>query len=177
MKFQAPYELKITDVSVETGKDDSETAVVTFEGRQGVQSARQAIYSHEFNDLFDCCRQLAKDIFAKEFRLNSAVDLDFELTGEDGITVWHTHPSTFLKMPLNMNMQWSCLHLQKNYQSFTSLGVIEMPPEFKLVNGALPVKETIRLILDSMQTGIEFMGMLVLQRSEIDHDKEVAAAS
>lgn len=176
MKFQAPYELEITDVSVEIQDDNSEVAVVTFAGRQGTQTSRQKIESHEFADIFDCCQRLAKDIFAKEFRLNAAVDLDFELTGDDGITIWHTHPSTFLKMPLNMTMQWSCLHLQKNYKSFTSLGVIEMPSEFQLINGALPVRETIRLILDSMHSGIEFMGMLVLQRDQIDHEKEVAAA-
>lgn len=177
MIFQAPYELKISDVQIVTAKDGSREALATFDGRMGIQSARHKIKSDEFVDLFDCCRFLAKDIFAKEFRLNSAVDLDFELTGEDGITVWHTHPSTFLKMPMNMSMQWSCEHMQKNYKSFTSLGVVEMPAEFKLINGTLPVEETLKLMLHSMESGIEFMGMLVQQRDQIDHDKEVAAAA
>jgi len=177
MTFQAPYELTITEVVTETNGNGSETAVVTFKGRQGIQTVRQAIKSDNFEDLFECCRLLAKDIFAKEFRLNSAVDLDFELTGEDGITVWHTHPSTFLKLPLNMSMQWSCEYMQKNFKSFTSLGVVEMPSQFKLNNGALPVRETLKLILHSIGSGIEFMGMLVLQRDQIDHEKAVAAAS
>lgn len=177
MEIQEPYKLKITDVCVETNPDKSKDAVITFEGRQGVQTARQKITSEEFEGLFDCCRRLSKEIFAKEFRLNSAVDLDFELTGDDGITVWHTQPSTFLKMPMNMSMQWSCVHMQKNYKSFTSLGVVEMPNEFKLVNGALPVEETLQLMLHSMESGIEFMGTLVLQRDQIDHEKEVRAAS
>ena len=176
MDYQAPYELSISDVRVETNPDNSEDAVVTFKGRQGVMIARQSIKSHEFSDLFQCCQQLAREIFAREFRMNSVVDLDFELTGEDGITVWHTHPSTYLKMPLTMSMKWSCLHLKKNYKSFTSLGVVEMPSEFKLIDGKLPVRETIKLILNSMESGIEFMGMLIVQRDQIDHDKEVEAA-
>lgn len=176
MKSPATYELDIKDVSVEIADDESKVANVTFEGRMGVQTAHRVIKGNEFPDLFECCRLLAKDIFSKEFRLNSAVDLDFDLISEDGITVWHTQPSTFLKMPMTMNMHWSCEHMRKNYKSFTSLGVIEMPSEFKLVNGALPVAETLKLMLNSMESGIEFMGMLVLQRDEIDHAKIVATA-
>ena len=51
-----------------------------------------------------------------------------------------------------------------------------MPSEFKLIDGKLPVRETIKLILNSMESGIEFMGMLIVQRDQIDHDKEVEAA-
>jgi|GEM_PF-1847097 len=177
MPLAAPYELTITDVLIETKSDNTEVAVVTYDGRQGVQTLKQTIKSHEFSDIFECCQRIASDIFAKEFRMNSVVDLHFELTGEDGITVWHTHPSTYLKMPMQMTMQWSCLHLQQNYKSFTSLGVVEMPAEFKLVNGNLPVQDTIKLMLNSMESGIEFMGMLILKRDEIDHDKEVEAAT
>jgi len=175
MEFQPPYELYFTSVEIEINADMIKEAVVTFDGRLGSQTARQPIDGDNFQDLFDCCRRLSKDIFAKEFRLNSMVDLDFELTGENGITVWHTQPSTYLKMPLNMSMQWSCEHMQKNFKSFTSLGVMEMPSEFKLENGALPAQESLRLILDSMKSGIEFMGTLVQQRDQIDHEKEVAA--
>jgi hypothetical protein len=177
VKNQAPYEIHIKDVSVETADDGPKVATVTFEGRMGVQTASRVIESNEFSDLFECCRLLAKDIFGKEFRLNSAVDLDFELIGENGITVWHTRPSTFLKMPMTMNMHWSCEHMKKNFKSFTSLGLIEMPSEFKLVNGALPLEETLKLMLNSMESGIDFMGMLVLQRDEIDHAKIVATAN
>lgn len=176
MKFQAPYELQIADVEVTASSDGTRNAVITFKGRQGTQTAQQPIKSDAFSDLFDCCRLLAKDILAKEFRLNSAVDLDFELTGEDGITVLHKKPSTFLKMPMNMSMKWSCLHMQKNYNSFTSLGLVEMPSEFTLTNGALSAKETLQLMLHSMESGIEFMGMLIQKRDQIDHDKEVKDA-
>lgn len=173
MELPRPYELTVTKVEIVSGKGDAIEALATFDGRNGTQTARQAIGGDDFKAYFDCCRLLAKEIFAKEFRLNSSVDLDFELTGEDGITVWHTKPSTYLKMPLNMQMAWSCSHMQKNFQSFTSLGLVEMPSEFKLINGALPVDETLKLILSSMQSGIEFMGMLVLQRDQIDHDKAI----
>lgn len=179
MNKLAPYEIKIKSVEVGAGDHggDAKQAIVTFEGRMGLQTTRKEIKSEEFADLFDCCRLIAKDIFAKEFRLNSAVDLDFKLTGEDGITVWHTQPSTFLKMPLLMNMHWSCEHMKNNYKSMTTLGVVEMPSEFKLVNGAVPVDELLKLMLQSMESGIQFMGMLVLQRDQMDHDKAVAAAA
>ena len=67
-----------------------------------------------------------------------------------------------------MNMHWSCHHLKKSFNSHTMLGVLELPPDFKLVNGALPTKKTLRLIMDSMASGIELMGMLILQREHID---------
>ena len=176
MNNQGPYELRIREVEVAIDEKGSREAIVTFEGRMGLQSTRHPIKSDEFSDLFDCCRLIAKSIFAKEFRLNSAVDLDFNLTREDGITVWHTQPSTFLKMPLTMNMHWSCSHMKNNYKSMTTLGVVEMPSEFRLVNGSLPVNELLRLMLQSMESGIEFMGMLVLQRDQLDHDKAMAAS-
>ena len=44
------------------------------------------------------------------------------------------------------------------------------------MNGALPTKKALHLIMDSMASGIEFMGMLILQREQIDHEKEKAAA-
>lgn len=176
MDLQEPYKLDVTGVHLLDGQDGGQEVRATFSGRRGVQTAQQPIRGEDFKDLFDCCRRLAKEIFAKEFRLNSAVDLDFELTGDDGITVWHSKPATFLKMPLNMNMEWSCTHMQKNFKSFTSLGVLEMPSEFQLLNGALPMEQTLKLILNSMESGIEFMGTLVLQRDQIDHDKAVEAA-
>ena len=176
MEIQAPYELRIVDIDVEASDDGTLEVIVTFEGRHGPDNVRQMLKSKKFSDLFECCQLLAKGIFAKEFRLNSPVDFNFELTGEDGITVWHTHPSTFLKMPMNMHMQWSCHHLKSYFKSLTSLGLVEMPQEFRLVDGALPVKETLELMMGSMASGIEFMGMLVQQREQIDHDKEMAAA-
>ena len=176
MEFQAPYELKVVDIDVETDSDGSSEINVRYEGRHGAGAVRQKLPSQEFAVLLACCQALARRIFDQEFRLNSEVEIEFELTQEDGITIWHTHPSTYLKMPLIMNMHWSCHHLKKSFNSHTTLGVLELPPDFKLVNGALPTKKALHLIMDSMASGIEFMGMLILQREQIDHEKEKAAA-
>lgn len=172
----APYELDFSEILIESTTPDGEEVVVHFEGRNGKQTVRRPIKSHDFQDIFDCCQDLASDVFGAEFRMNSAVRLNFEIMSDSDVTVWHTHPSSFLKMQLSMTMHWSCIHLQKNYKSFTSLGLIELPEKYQLVEGRLPVGDTVNLIMDSMKSGIEFMGMLVLKRDEIDHQREVENA-
>ena len=96
IEFQAPYELKIVDIDVETDSDGSSEINVRYEGRHGAGAVRQKLPSQEFAVLLACCQALAKRIFDQEFSLNSEVEIDFELTQEDGITIWHTHPSTYL---------------------------------------------------------------------------------
>jgi hypothetical protein len=172
----APYELDFSEILIETNAPNGEEVVVHFKGRNGKQTVRRPIKSHDFQDIFECCQDLASDVFAAEFRMNSAVSLSFEIMSDGDVTVWHTQPSSFLKMQLSMSMHWSCIHLQKNYKSFTSLGLIELPEKYQLVDGRLPLADTVRLIMDTMKSGIEFMGMLILKRDEIDHEREVERA-
>lgn len=176
MNPPAPYELDFSEILIEPSAPQGEEVILHFTGRNGKQTVRRPIKSHEFRDIFECCQDLASDVFAAEFRMNSAVTLSFEIMSDSDVTVWHTQPSSFLKMQLSMTMHWSCIHLQKNYKSFTSLGLIELPEKYQLVDGRLPLAVTIRLIMDSMKSGIEFMGMLILKRDEIDHEQEVERA-
>lgn len=176
MNPPAPYELDFSEILIESTAPNGEEVVIHFEGQNGKQTVRRAIKSHDFQDIFECCQGLASDVFAAEFRMNSAVSLSFEIMSDSDVTVWHTQPSSFLKMQLSMTMHWSCIHLQKNYKSFTSLGLVEIPEKYQLVEGRLPLGDTVKLIMDSMKSGIEFMGMLILKRDEIDHQREVERA-
>ena len=55
MEFQAPYELKIVDIDVETDSDGSSEINVRYEGRHGAGTVRQKVPSQEFAVLLACC--------------------------------------------------------------------------------------------------------------------------
>jgi hypothetical protein len=67
-------------------------------------------------------------------------------------------------------MDWSCHHLRNSYRTMTTLGIIEVPSELALKGNALGATETARVIMDSMATGVEFMGNMMFMRKTVDHD-------
>lgn len=164
------YELQVKSVDVSENDDGTGTISVTYKGRAEEKTATESFASDEFRDLFDCCQKIAHNITMSEFRPNTGVNFEFTLVDEEGISVWHTSPSNFLKMPLRMSMDWTCEHLQKNFKSYTTLGVIEMPEEFKLVNGRISTQKLAELLIDSMVSGLEFMGLMFLQRERMGRE-------
>lgn len=165
------YELAIKAVDVDETGDGSGRVSVTYRGRAEEKTAQADFASDEFRDLFDCCQKIAHDITMSEFRPNAGVNFEFSLVDEEGISVWHTAPHNFLKMPLRMNMDWTCEHLQKNFKSYTTLGVIEIPEELKLVNGRISTQKLVELLIDSMVSGLEFMGLMFLQRERMGRER------
>lgn len=161
------YEVKVRAVDVEEFPDGSGVLSVTYQGRGDEQTVRENFASGDFKALFDCCEKIVHRMMVNEFRPNAGVNFEFNLVDEKGISVWHTTPSTFLKMPLKMNMDWTCEHLRTSYKSYTALGMIEMPEEFHLVNSHLPAQELVELLIDSMVSGLEFIGMMFLQREQL----------
>lgn len=167
------YTLQIRDVDLRpTAQGDGYEIVVRYLGRgpEGVQSLTVA--DTAITTLLAGCQSLAQAIFRAEFRLNSQVDLNFELEPTNGMKLWHTKPSLYVKCPLTMTMRWSCHHLSEAYKTMTTLGVIELPDETELEGTSLPPRETARVIMDSMASGIEFMGNIMQMRDTIDHDAE-----
>ena len=55
MEFQAPYELKVVDIDVETDSDGSSEINVRYEGWHGAGTVRQKVPSQEFAVLLACC--------------------------------------------------------------------------------------------------------------------------
>jgi len=161
------YEIRVKSVVVDENPDGGGRVSVTYQGRAEEKTATQTYASDGFQDLFDCCQKIAEDITMSEFRPNTGVNFHFNLVNEEGISVWHTAPSNFLKMPLQMNMDWSCEHLRSSFKSYTTLGMIELPEEFHLLNGKLPTQKLVELLINSMVSGVEFIGMMFLQREQM----------
>ncbi|MBZ9772367.1 hypothetical protein [Mesorhizobium sp. CO1-1-8] len=119
------------------------------------------------------CEAVGQAIFHAEFRLNDQVDLHPSLEQENGLKIWHTQPTLYMKCRLTMSMKWSCNHLSKIYKTMTTLGIIELPSELPLSGNSLSSNETAKVIMESMASGLEFMGSIMLMRNSIDHDAEV----
>lgn len=170
------YSLNILDVEVTPGDGDTAELVVRYQGKGQPDQAQTTLKATDLGALLAGCEDVAHKIFHQEFRLNDQVDLSFSLEDENGLKLWHTKPGLFVKCPLTMSMKWSCLHLSQAYKTMTTLGVIELPEEAPLDGNALGVNETAKVIMDSMATGIEFMGNIMLMRNLIDHDQEARRA-
>lgn len=165
------YELSIKAVDVDEAADGSGKISVTYQGRAEEKTATAGFTSDEFRDLFECCQKITHKITFSEFRPNDGVKFEFMLVNEEGISIWHTAPNNFLKMPLRMSMDWTCEHLQKNFKSYTTLGVIEIPEELKLVDGRISTPKLAELLIDSMVSGLEFMGLMFLQRERMGRER------
>ena len=163
------YALKILRTEVRRGEDGTDEVVVLYHGKGEAAELHEPLESADLQGIITTCERLARRIFHDEFRLNEAVSLGFALEDENGIKIWHTRPNLYLKCPLTMTMKWSCHHLSQVYKTMTTLGVIELPSELALEGNALGVQETARVVMDSMATGVEFMGNVMLMRNTIDH--------
>lgn len=165
------YSLKVLDTEVLDGPGEPRL-VVSYQGRRAPDEISQPLTSLDLDGLLAGCEAVAQAIFHREFRLNDQVDLHFTLENRNGLKIWHTQPTLYMKCPLTMSMKWSCLHLSQIYKTMTTLGVIELPSELSLVGNTVGVNETARVIMDSMASGVEFMGNIMLMRTTIDHDAE-----
>lgn len=167
------YSLKIRDVDLRATPENKGFELrVRYLGRNGEAEQRHIVADTDIGTLLEGCQTVAQQIFREEFRLNSAVELTFQLEASNGMKLWHTKPNLYVKLPLTMTMGWSCHHLSQAYKTMTTLGVIELPDETQLDGASLPPRETVRVIMDSMASGIEFMGNIMQMRENIDHDAE-----
>ncbi len=164
------YELQIKKVSVSPNDDGTGTISVTYKGHGAETTASEPYASDQFEDVFECCQNIARTITVNEFRRNDGVNFSFNMVDDNGISIWHTKPSNFLKVPLQMNMDWVCGHLQKNFKSCTTLGVIEMPDEVFLHKGGLSTQKLAEVLIDSMASGLELMGLMFLRRNKMGHE-------
>lgn len=170
------YSLTILDAAVTALPRGGSEIRVRYEGHKGPGEVRRMIADTELATILAGCEMLAQTIFHEEFRLNSHVELSFALEDENGLRLWHTRPSLYVKCPLTMTMKWSCHHLSQSYKTMTTLGVIELPEETPLTGNAIGANDTAKVIMDSMASGIEFMGNVMLMRNTIDHDAEARRA-
>lgn len=165
------YNLSITSAKIGTAADGARELRVHYTGN-GSGEVVQPLDATDFDALLAGCEQVARRIFQQEFRLNSAVELSFALEDRNELKLWHTKPGLFIKCPLTMHMEWSCPHLSQAYKTMTTLGVVELPSEVALDGNAIGADETVKVIMDSMAGGVEFMGGVMLMRNLIDHDSE-----
>ncbi|WP_158970584.1 type 2 periplasmic-binding domain-containing protein [Chachezhania sediminis] len=166
----ANYTLNILSTTVDKLPGGAHEIVVRYEGKGDPDEVRKTIQATDLNTLITACEELAREIFQKEFRLNAEVNMSFALNDENGLKLWHTKPNLYIKCPLTMTMDWSCSHLRQAHKTMTTLGVIELPDEIPLDGNAVGVEETVSVILDSMATGVEFMGNVMYMRSMVDHE-------
>jgi hypothetical protein len=101
------YELSIKAVDVQQAEGGTGKITVTYQGRAEEKTASANFVSDEFRDLFECCQKIAQEMNFSEFRPNDGVKFEFTLVNEEGISIWHTKPNNFLKMPLSMHMDWT----------------------------------------------------------------------
>lgn len=165
------YSLAILETTVDQTQDPVRLNV-RYQGLNGPMEIVQPLGSVDVDGLLAGCEAVARRIFRDEFRLNSAVELSFTLADENGMKIWHTQPTLYMKCPLTMSMKWSCSHLSDVYKTMTTLGVIELPAELPLNGNRVNVDATARVIMDSMGSGVEFMGNIMLMRQSIDHESE-----
>lgn len=161
------YEISVKSVNVSEKEDGSGEITVVYKGRAEEKTTAEPFVSTDFWDIFDCCQRISRQILMSEFRPNTGVNFEFNMVDEKGVSIWHTSPNNFLKMPLRMNMDWTCNHLQTNFKSYTTLGVIELPEELYLVEGRMPTQKLAELLMDSMVSGLEFIGFMFLQRERM----------
>lgn len=164
------YSLNILSTDVQELEGGTRQLVVRYRGKHEPEQVVQTLESDDLDGVLKGCEAVARKIFQDEFRLNRAVDLNFTLEDENGLKLWHTKPNLYLKCPLNMTMNWSCHHLSQIYKTMTTLGVVELPSEVPLQGNALGVQETARVIMNSMASGVEFMGNVMLMRDTVDHN-------
>ncbi len=172
--IDAGYNLTVLNTEVVAGRGEKQRLVVAYQGRRGAREINQPLAALDIDGLLAGCESVAQTIFHDEFRLNDQVDLHFSLQDENGLKLWHTQPTLYLKCRLTMAMKWTCLHLSKTYKTMTTLGVVELPPELSLAGNAIGVNETAKVIMDSMASGVEFMGHIMLMRNTIDHNAEAS---
>lgn len=168
MDIGSTYTLKILNAIVDR-KVSPAQLYVEYEGQRGPASFTESLDNTELNGLMKGCESIAQRIFHAEFRLNDAVEIKFTLADENGLALWHTSPTLYLKCPLTMEMKWSCLHLSEIFKTMTTLGVIELPATSPLEGNQLDINKTAKVIMDAMGNGVEFMGNVMLMRSTIDH--------
>lgn len=168
------YTLEILDTQVLGAEGDSREIVVTYQGHGhghgGPAEVRRPLEAVDLDGILACCEGIAQAMFHAEFRLNDKVDVSFSLRDENGMKIWHTEPGMFVKCPLTMAMSWSCLHLSQTYKTMTTLGMLELPAEYPLTGNAIGLNDTARVIMDSMASGLEFMGNVMLMRESVDHE-------
>lgn len=164
------YNPRILNTEVRALPDGSHEIVVNYQGMGKPAEIRRPLESTDVDGILACCEGIAQAIFHADFRLNDKVDLSFSLRDENGMKIWHTKPGLFVKCPLTMTMSWSCLHLSQNYKTMTTLGVLELPSEYPLTANAIGLNDTAGVIMDSMASGLEFMGNVMLMREYVDHD-------
>ncbi|MCC5968966.1 MAG: hypothetical protein JJU15_03375 [Pararhodobacter sp.] len=164
------YKLEILKTEIKMEEDGPHVLVVRYHGKRDPQEVHQPLESADLDGILKGCEAVARKIFHDEFRLNQAVDLSFTLETENGIKIWHTQPNLFVKCPLKMSMNWSCHHLSNMYKTMTTLGMIELPDEMPLEGNALGAQESAKVIMESMASGVEFMGHVVMMRDTVDHN-------
>lgn len=164
------YEIVVKSVDVDEHADGSGEVTVVYRGKAEEKTAKAAFKTGAFRDLFDCCEAISQNIMMSEFRPNTGVHFSFDLVNDEGISVWHTTPNNYLKMPLKMNIDWTCQHLSTSYKSYTTLGVVRIPDTLKLVDGRLPAQKLAELLIQSMVSGLEFIGLMFMQREQMGRD-------
>lgn len=168
------YALEIIDLDVVRHETQAGgELLVTYRGQGGEQQVREPVADLSPPGLLAGCEAVARRIFHTEFRMSNQVSLGFSLESENGMSLWHTKPQLYVKCPLTMAMQWSCDHLNQSYKTMTTLGIIELPDTTGLQGNALGPRETARVMMESMASGVEFMGNLMLMREGINHEAEV----
>ncbi|MBV2142398.1 hypothetical protein KUG47_02665 [Falsochrobactrum sp. TDYN1] len=163
------YTLKILSVTVDQPSNLAQLSV-NYQGMRAPGTVVQPLESVDLAGLMKGCEAIAQRIFHDEWRLNNAVELTFTLADENGLALWHTHPTLYLKCPLTMSMKWSCLHLSDIFKTMTTLGIIELPDRSPLDGTSIDADKTAKVIMDAMANGVEFMGNIMLMRGDIDHD-------
>lgn len=171
------YSLKILSADVAAAPNDSFLLTVNYHGARGTGELTETVASSDVEGIMRGCESIAQHIFHKEFQLNDAVKLHFSLRDDTGLKLWHTRPNLYIKCSLDMKMDWTCHHLSRSFNTMVTLGVIELPAEVPLKGNGISDNEIARVIMDSMASGIEFMGNIMMMRDSIDHDAEVRNAT
>ena len=167
------YKLEIKQAEVSTRPDGRFDLTVGYEGYNGPHSQTEVFDKTDVDGILKACESVAQKIFHAEFRLNDAVTLHFELKEDAGLKLWHTQPNLYVKCQLTMKMDWTCNYLSQSYNTMMTLGLVELPSELSLHGNGLGDNETALVIMNSMASGIEFMGNIMMMRDSIDHDAEM----
>lgn len=167
--ISAPYALKILNVVVDQTVNPARLSV-QYQGLHAPASVNETLSGVDLFGLMKGCEAIAQRIFHDEFRLNNAVEMNFTLADENGLALWQTNPTLYLKCPLTMSMKWTCLHLSDVFKTMTTLGIIELPSTSQLEGDRINPEKTAKVIMDAMANGVEFMGNLMLMRGSMDHD-------
>lgn len=167
------YNLKIKKTEVQPREDGRFDLVVSYDGIHGAGEQHQVFDKTDVEGILRACESAAQKIFHAEFHLNNAVTLHFTLKDHAGLKLWHTQPNLYVKCELTMKMDWTCNYLSRSYNTMMTLGVVELPSEVPLDGSGLGSDQIAQVIMDSMASGIEFMGNIMMMRESIDHDAEM----